>query len=95
MKKGGIPYNEKKKKTPMAISGLKKNLQALGLFVSKCTDKNASFHYLLTMYPLTTAYPSGILNQPIALYLFRNKLIMFSCDLIERNPPENAAHIFD
>lgn len=79
----------------MPISEMKENLHALELFVSKYTDKNASFHYLLTMYPLTTAYPSGILNQPIALYLFRNKLIMFSCDLIERNAPENATHIFD
>ena len=43
-----MPYNKKKKKTPMPISEMKENLQALELFVSKYTDKNASFHYLLT-----------------------------------------------
>ena len=80
----------------MPISEMKENLHALELFVSKYTDKNASFHYLLTTYPYTTADLSGILNQPAAaLHLFRNELIMLICDLIERNPPENAAHIFD
>ena len=74
---------------------LKEDSQALGLFVSKCTDNKVAFHYPLTSYPLAIAIPSGKLYQPTAKHLFKNELIKISCDSIEKNPPKNAVHIYD
>ena len=90
IKKSGITYKEEKKKTPKAISVLKEDRQALWLFISKCTDKKAVFHYPLTSYTLAIVDPSGRLYQPTAKHLFRNKLIKLSCDSIEKNPPKNG-----
>ena len=78
IKKSGITYKEEKKKTPKAISVLKEDRQVLGLFVFKCRDKKAAFHYHLTLYPFTIADPSGKLYQPTAKHLFRNELIKLS-----------------
>ena len=41
IKKSGITHKEEKKKTTKVISVLKEDLQALGLFVAKCTGKKA------------------------------------------------------
>ena len=67
-KMSGITYKQEKKKIPEAIPMLKEDHQALGLFVSKCTNKNAAFHYPLTMYFLAIAVPwntISITNKPI------------------------------
>ena len=74
---------------------LKEDHQALGLFVSKCADKKAAFHYPLTSYPLAIIDPIGKLCQPTAKHLFRNQLIKLSCDLLGKNPPKNLVHIYD
>ena len=94
IKKSSITYKEEKKKTPKAIPILK-DRQALGLFVSKCTDKKAAFHYPLTSYHLAIADPSGKFYEPTAKLLFRNDLIKLSCDSIEKNSPNNAVHAYD
>ena len=73
----------------------KEDRQTLGLFVSKCTDKKATFHYPLTTYPLAIAGPSGTLYQPPVKHLFRNELIKLSCDSMGKNTPKNAVHIYD
>ena len=73
-------------KTLKAISLLKEDRQALGLFVSKCMDKETAFHYPLTTYPLTVADPSGTFYQPTGKHLFRNKILKSSCNTIEKNP---------
>ena len=59
IKKSGITYKEEKKKTPKAISVLKENWQALGLFAFKCTDNKAAFHYPLELYSFAIADLSG------------------------------------
>ena len=41
-KKSGITYKKEKKKTPKKIPVPKEDLQDLGLFVSKCTDKKTA-----------------------------------------------------
>ena len=84
IKKSGINYKEEKRKTLKAISVPREDGQALELFVSKCMDKKATFHYTLTTYPLANADPSGTLYQPTAKHLFRNELIKLSCDSIEK-----------
>ena len=59
IKKRRITLREKKKKIPTVIPVLKEDRQALGLFVSKYTDKKSVFHYPLATYHLTIADPSG------------------------------------
>ena len=59
IKKSGLTYTEEEKKTPKAIQVLMENFQALGLCVSKRTDKKAAFHYHLTSYPLAIVDSSG------------------------------------
>ena len=65
------------------------------MFISKCTDKKAAFHYYLISYPLEIADPSGKLYKPTTKHLFRNELMKLSCDSIEKIPPRNAVHIYD
>ena len=48
-----------------------------------------------TSHPLAIADPSGKLYQPTAKQLFRDELIKLTCDLIEKNPPNNAVHTYD
>ena len=69
--------------------------QALGLFVSKCTDKKAAFHYHLARHPFAIADPSRTLYQPTAKHLFRNELIKLSCDSIEKSRAKNVGHVYD
>ena len=84
IKKSGINYKDEKKKTTKSISVLKEDCHALRFFVSKCTDKKASFHYPLTSFPIAIADPSGKLYQLTAKHLFRNEFIKLSCDPIEK-----------
>ena len=93
-KKSGITYKEERKKTPMAVSVLKKDRQALGFFASNFTDKK-EVHYALTLYTQVIADPSGKFYQPTAKHLFRNELLKLSCDMTEKNSPQNADHICD
>ena len=79
----------------MAISVLKEDHQALGFFASNFADKKAEFHYPLTLYTQVIADPSGKFYQPTAKHLFRNELLKLSCDMTEKNPPQNADHICD
>ena len=95
IKKSGVTYQEEKKKAPKAVSVMKEDRQALGLFVSKCTDKKAAFHYPLTTYPLAIANPEETLYRPKTKYKFRNLLTKLAPDSIQDNPPENAVHIYD
>ena len=85
-KKSGITYKEEKKKTPMAISVLKEDRQALGFFASNFTDKKAEFHYALTLYTQVIADPSGKFYQPTAKHLLRNELLKLLCDMTEKKP---------
>ena len=85
----------KRKKTPKALSVLKENCQALGDFVSKCTDKKAAFHCPLTFYHLAILDPSGKLYRLTAKHLLTNKSIKLSIDLIEKNSPNIVVHIYD
>ena len=84
IKKSGINYKDEKKKTIKSISVLKEDRHALRFFVSKCTDKKASFHYPLTSYPLAIADLSEKLYQPTANHLFRNEFMKLSRDPIEK-----------
>ena len=96
IERSGVTYKEEKKKTPKAVSVMKEDRQALGLFVSKCTDKKAAFHYPLTTYPLAIADPKGTLYQPTNNKSnFRNYLIGLADDFVEHNPPLNSIHIYD
>ena len=74
---------------------LKEDPQALVLLIFKCTDKKAALYYLHTSSLLDMADPSRKLYQPTAKHLFRNELIKLSSDSVEKNPPKNAAHIYD
>ena len=85
----------KRKKIPRALSVRKENSQALGYFVSKCTDKMAAFHCPLTLYHLAILDPSGKLYRPTAKDLLTNKSIKLSIDLIEKNSPNIVVHIYD
>ena len=66
IKKSGITSKEEKKNTPKAISVLQDDCKALRLFVSKCTDKKAAFHYSLASYLRAIAVLNGKLYQPIS-----------------------------
>ena len=79
----------------MTILVLKEDHQALGFFASDFADKKAEFHYALTLYTQVIADPSGKFYQPTAKHLFRNELLKLSCDMTEKNPPQNADHICD
>ena len=95
IKRSGVIYQEEKKKAPKAVSVMKEDRQALGLFVSKCTDKKAAFHYPLTTYPLAIANPEGTLFQPKTKHKFRGLLTRSASDSIEDKPPKHAVHIYD
>ena len=95
IKKSSVSYKEVKNKKPKAVSVLKEDRQALGLFVSKFTDKRVAFHHPLTTYPLAIADPEGTLYQPTTKSTFRNLLITFADESIEKNPPQHAVHIYD
>ena len=75
---------DEKKKTIKSVAVLKEDRHALRFFVSKCTDKKASFHYPLTSHPLAIADLSEKLYQQTAKHLFRNEFMKLSCDPIEK-----------
>ena len=79
----------------MAISVLKEDRQALGLFVAKCNDEKNAFTYPLKTYPLSIADPSGKLYQLKTKHVFRNDLIKLCSNSVEKTPPRNAVHIYD
>ena len=86
IKQSGIVYREDKRKTPKAISVLKEDRQALGLFVAKYTDKKNAFTYPLTTYPLSIADPRGKLYQPKTKHVFRNDFIKLCSNSVEKTP---------
>lgn len=75
------------------ISVLKEDRQALGLFVSKCTDKRKAFSFPLTTYPLSIA--TWLLYQPKTKSKFRNSIIKLCPESSCEKPDKGAAFIYD
>ena len=60
------------------MSVLKKDRQALCLFVEKYPEKQEAFKYLLTNFPLAISIPECKLHQPKIKCLFSSYLIKLS-----------------
>ena len=74
---------------------MKKDWQALGLFVTKYPDKKEAYSYPLTTYPLALSTAQGTLYKPRTKYLFRNYLIDFSAAFAEIPSELNLVMIYD
>ena len=74
---------------------MKKDQQALDLFVAKYPDKKESFSYPLTSYPLALSTAQGTLYKSSTKHLFRNYFIDFSVAFVDIPSELNPVVIYD